>query len=146
VTRTATCGCGGLRVTATGEPYGSPQCHCLACQRRRGSPFGVSAYFRDDQVTVEGDSRSFSRRGSSGAELTNFFCPTCGTTVFWRTALHPDGIGVAVGCFADPAFPAPLRSVWEATRHHWVAPCCTERFVGASSGARVDQREAATGE
>lgn len=28
---------------------------------------------------------------------------------------------VAVGAFADPAFPAPVRSVWERSRHAWMA-------------------------
>jgi len=30
-------------------------------------------------------------------------------------------IGVAVGAFNDPQFPAPVRSVWEESRHSWVS-------------------------
>lgn len=35
--------------------------------------------------------------------------------------MRPGCFGVAVGCFVDPMFAAPVRSVFEATRHHWVA-------------------------
>jgi hypothetical protein len=29
-------------------------------------------------------------------------------------------IGIALGAFADPSFPAPTVSIWEQTRHPWV--------------------------
>jgi hypothetical protein len=32
-----------------------------------------------------------------------------------------DLISIAIGAFADPAFHAPRHSVYEASRHHWVA-------------------------
>jgi len=49
------------------------------------------------------------------------FCPTCGTNLFWELDRRPDSIGVAVGGFIDPSFPAPTRSVWEESRHRWVS-------------------------
>jgi hypothetical protein len=41
--------------------------------------------------------------------------------MFWRSDRNPGMTGVAVGAFADPAFPAPVRSVWERSRHAWMA-------------------------
>ena len=137
MTRTATCSCGALRAVTEGEPYVVSMCHCTACQRRTGAPFGVGAYFKSAQVKVEGDHRSWSRQGSSGGTLTNHFCPTCGSNVFWTTDAHADGVGIAVGSFADTSFPGPIRSVWEAHRHDWVEPPTVDRFVEASSGQRV---------
>lgn len=137
MTRTASCSCGQLTVTVEGEPYAVSMCHCTACQRRSGSPFGVGAYYKADQVKVTGDHREWSRRGTSGGLLTNHFCPTCGSNIFWTTEYHPDGMGIAVGAFADPDFPGPIRSVWEAHRHTWVAPPTNDRFVGPSNGPRV---------
>ena len=32
----------------------------------------------------------------------------------------PEAVGVPVGAFADPAFPAPRVSVYEERRHAWV--------------------------
>jgi hypothetical protein len=43
-TRHAACSCEQLRLTVEGEPVRvSIICHCLACQRRTGSVFGVQA-------------------------------------------------------------------------------------------------------
>ena len=45
------------------------------------------------------------------------FCPICGSTMSGQ----PDLVAVAVGNFADRAFPAPRVSVYERRRHPWVA-------------------------
>jgi hypothetical protein len=50
------------------------------------------------------------------------FCPLCGSTVFWGPERKPDAVGVAVGSFADPAFPSPSQSVYDERRHAWVPP------------------------
>jgi len=61
------------------------------------------------------------RDGQEGRKVKMHFCPTCGTTVFWEADLRPDHIGVAVGAFHDPNFPRPTASVWEESKHGWVA-------------------------
>jgi hypothetical protein len=40
--------------------------------------------------------------------------------IYWEAEGFPGLIAVAVGSFADPAFPAPAHSVCERRRHHWV--------------------------
>jgi len=40
--------------------------------------------------------------------------------VYWERDGMADHIGVAVGAFADPSFPAPVSSIWEESRHPWV--------------------------
>ncbi len=89
----------------------------VACQRLSGSPFGVIAYFDDGDVTLHGKSSVFARTGTSGKPYVGHSCPRCGTTVWMRSGGKP----VPVSLFADPSFPAPIRSVWEETQHHWVA-------------------------
>jgi len=96
-------------------------CHCGECQRRTGSVFGVGAYFKREHVHAEGPSKIYVRDGQEGRKLRQHFCPTCGTTVFWDADLRPDHIGVAVGAFRDANFPPPTRSVWEESKHGWVA-------------------------
>ena len=51
--RDAACSCGQLRVRAEGDPFVVSICHCLSCQRRTGSAFGMQAGFRADQVQVD---------------------------------------------------------------------------------------------
>ena len=119
-TRTARCSCGDLQAIATGEPEFVVACHCLECQRRTGSVFGVGAYFRQEQVSTTGPRQRFTRTGASGRAFETQFCPRCGSTVLWRAEMRPELIGVAVGALGDPAFRSPHRSVWESTRHAWV--------------------------
>lgn len=117
--RTATCDCGQLSITVHGEPAGVGVCHCLACQRRTGSAFAYLAGFRGT-YEVRGTATEFVRTGDAGAQFRFRFCPTCGSTVF-DTEEGVDGkVSVAVGCFADPAFPPPTVSVYAIRKHHWV--------------------------
>ena len=118
--REATCSCGQLRVVCEGEPHRISICHCLACQKRTGSVFGVQARFREDEVTIEGRSAEWVRVGDDGYTIRFHFCPTCGSTVFYRADFMPGAVAVAVGAVADPTFPAPRVAVYEERRHPWV--------------------------
>ena len=114
-------------------------CHCLACQRRTGSAFGVQARFPSERVRAAGEAAIYERRGDSGGAARFRFCPRCGATVYWTTAPpgqppgeaphavpgEPGGavadlVAVAVGAFADPAFPPPSVSVYEERQHAFV--------------------------
>ena len=94
-------------------------CHCLACQQRTGSAFGIQARFARDQVVAEGTTAQFARTGDSGGRATFHFCPSCGATVYWEVDRMPDVVAVAVGAFADSKFPPPTVAVYEARRHPW---------------------------
>ena len=118
--RTATCRCGQLTATCTGEPVRISVCHCLDCQKRSGSSFAAQARFPLDQVTISGEGRVWTKVGENGAATDFHFCPTCGGAPFYRGGGFPDLIAVAIGAFADPAFPAPQYSVWEQRKHRWV--------------------------
>jgi len=121
MTRQASCACGQLTAACEGEPVRISMCHCLACQERTGSVFGVQARFPRDRVTVRGRASQFTRAGDGGQAITFSFCPSCGSTVFWETSGLPGLMAVAVGAFADPQFPAPRHSVYESRRHLWVS-------------------------
>ena len=118
--RTATCACGQLRLTCTGEPIRISICHCLECQKRSGSVFATQACFDSDGVSVDGRALQWGRSGDSGGEPATFhFCPICGSTVFWEPPGAPGFVYVAVGAFADPAFPPPRVSVYGERQHPW---------------------------
>ena len=119
-TRLATCSCEQLRVVAEGEPVRVSVCHCLACQRRTGSAFAVQARFDAERVRTEGRYSEYVRISDDGDARIFCFCPECGATVFYKIPTAPEMIAVPVGAFADPAFPAPTRSVWESRQHPWV--------------------------
>jgi hypothetical protein len=120
ITRPAACSCGQLHLVAEGEPIRISMCHCLACQRRTGSAFGIQARFPRDRVTIEGRSTEYVRISDSGDTRTFHFCPECGATVYYRLSTLPDVIAVPIGAFADPVFPPPRISVYESRRHPWL--------------------------
>jgi len=115
----ASCSCGQLRLVAHGDPLGVSMCHCLACQRRTGSTYGVQARFATADVEITGASTEYVRIGDEGTACRFHFCPQCGATVYYWNG---DGSwrAVPVGAFADPAFPPPRVSVYEERRHPWV--------------------------
>ena len=114
--REATCTCGDLRVTLEGDPMLVSACCCTRCQRRTGSFFGVTAYFRPAQMTARSGAASEFRRG----EAVFRFCPRCGTSLWWAFDWGDDILGVAGGCFADPTLPGPHRMTFTATGHPFV--------------------------
>lgn len=119
--RMATCACGALSATCAGDPAKVSMCHCAACQRRTGAPFSIAAFFPLGAVDINGESRSFRRPSDKGpgADVVFHFCPNCGTNLYWHAERMPHLVGIAVGAFADPAFPAPEQSVYNETRHPW---------------------------
>ena len=117
----ASCRCGQLRATVSGEPVRVSVCHCLDCQKRTGSAFSTQARWPEGQVTIEGSSRTWAHRADSGNRITHHFCPECGSTVHYRIEGKFDGlVAIPLGAFDDPYFLQPRFSVWEDRKHDWV--------------------------
>ena len=100
----ARCSCGALTLTLPGPSKWVVACHCL-CQRRTGAPFGVGAFYPVDAVAISGTAKAFTREAASGGEVHTYFCPNCGSTIYWKADNLPSLIGVAVGALADPKIP-----------------------------------------
>ena len=114
----ATCSCGQLKLTYDGEITRTAVCYCLECQKRTGSAFGYQTRVETAKISVEGKSTMYQRRAEG---LTTFyFCPTCGTTVYWESDGLPGSTVVAIGAFADPSLPSPTFMVYGNRKHHWV--------------------------
>ena len=119
--RTASCRCGQLRATVTGDPVRVSACHCLNCKKRSGSAFAVQARWPEGQVEIEGQSKSFVMVGDSGNPATFHFCLECGSDVFYEINGKFDGwVAIPLGAFDDPYFVSPDFSVWEERKHDWV--------------------------
>ena len=121
MSRIASCSCGQLTARVDGEPVRVSICHCLACQRRTGSPFSQQARFPRDSVTPTGISSEYVQAGDEGPGARFHSCPTCSAIVYYEPLALPDSISIPVGAFADPGFPAPTVSVYGERKHGWVA-------------------------
>lgn len=124
-TRSASCRCGQLRATVSGEPVRVSACHCLDCKKRSGSAFAVQARWPAEQVTIEGVSNVFVNVADSGNQITFHFCPECGSDVHYEIdGKHDDKfndlVAIPVGAFDDPYSLSPKFSVWEERKCDWV--------------------------
>ena len=119
--RTASCRCGQLKATVTAEPVRVSVCHCRNCQKRSGSAFAAQARWPKEQVTLEGQSSTFTLAGDSGNPATFHFCAQCGSDVYYLIdGKFEDLIAIPLGTFDDPDFGPPAYSVWEKRKHKWV--------------------------
>ena len=118
--RDARCSCGAVALSLPGPSELIVACHCIDCQRRTGAPFGVGAFYPAELVAIAGTPKEFVRTAASGGKVHSYFCPDCGSTVYWKADNIPALIGVAVGTIADPKYPAPAKSVFEQSKHTWV--------------------------
>lgn len=119
--RSASCRCGQLRATVTGEPVRVSVCHCLDCKKRSGSAFAAQARWPSAQVQVQGQSQIWTHLADSGNKITHHFCPECGSTVHFRIEGKFEGlIAIPLGAFDDPYSLEPRFSVWEKRKHDWL--------------------------
>jgi hypothetical protein len=131
--REAACHCGQLRLEVTGDPFVVSLCHCLDCQRRTASAFGMQAAYREDQVTIDGRFMDYTRISDEADRKPHVFhfCPECGSQVFSTEPDEPGLIVISVGSFADPAFPAPTEAGYTYRRHHWLTLPASLQTPGA---------------
>lgn len=131
----ASCQCGDLSLSADCDPDITIACNCGACQKRTGSAYATVAYIRKSAITITGERKSWGRTADSGRSVENFFCPTCGTTVYWSLDFRPDHYGVLIGTF-DSERPAPCRVLFTDEMRPWVHfPADWESFPRGSPGS-----------
>lgn len=81
----------------------------------------MGVYYKREHLTFIGEAREYTRPTESGNTFSNFFCPTCATSLYWCGSRDPSRVGIAVGCFdASEQFP-PDRSVYDCNKQDWVA-------------------------
>jgi hypothetical protein len=123
--RTASCRCGQLKATVTGDPVRVSACHCLNCKKRSGSAFAVQARWPSDQVRIEGGSKTFGKVADSGNRATFHFCANCGSDVYYEIDGKFDDkfnglVAIPLGAFDDPFALQPRFSVWEKRKNDWL--------------------------
>lgn len=118
---TASCRCGQLKATVTGDPVRVSACHCLNCKKRSGSAFAVQARWPSAQVQIDGRSKTHVMVADSGNSATFHFCPQCGSDVYYvNDGKFDDLVAIPLGAFDDPYFVTPAFSVWEERKCDWV--------------------------
>src|ERR1700739_1408284 len=87
--RIAECHCGRLRAITSGEPESGYVRHSKACQARPGAIIHSGSRWLKSQLRIEGEHKIYGRIADSGFEIRFYFCPNCGTSVFWEGDRRP---------------------------------------------------------
>ena len=121
--RRASCRCGQVRMTCTGEPIRVSGCHCRECKARSGSAFAAQVRFAAEQVRIEGyaHAKIWQYTGDSGNTADFFFCGTCGSGVWYRARPHHEAYAVPLGNFEPGHGFVPDYSVYEDRMEPWVS-------------------------
>ena len=120
---TASCLCGAVRVSATGEPWRVGLCHCFDCRKHHGALFFAAAMFPEDAVTVTGETHFYDGRApgpdAPQPSYARHFCPTCGSSVFNRFG---DEVELHLGALDEIDQFEPTYECWTIRREAWLPP------------------------
>ena len=131
--RTAQCHCGQLKAVTAGAPERVYVCHCKSCQRRTGAVVHSGSQLAEKPGSYRGRAQNLRRDRRSRVQNPFPFLPELRVErVLGRRSRGPDHITeIAVGCFADPDFPAPIYSSYEDAMHPWLGVATAkEHFPG----------------
>jgi hypothetical protein len=82
-----------------GELLSMLLCACEDCQRATGTGHSAAAIARRSDVSIRGEAKSFVRTADSGAMLTRYFCPQCGTPIYAESSRAAHIVTLPVGLF-----------------------------------------------
>lgn len=113
------CLCGAVKVAIKGVPVRMAQCHCRDCQRASGTGHVSNAIFHAADVTVAGETKSFTVTADSGNLYTRHFCPTCGGRIYGSHTGRPSMVIVPVGILDDSGWFSPQLVLYTRSRPTW---------------------------
>ena len=116
------CSCGAVRYKTKGNPERAGVCHCRYCQTRTGTAFGISVYFKCENVEkIQGTLKKYEFKSESDRLFIQEFCPQCATTLFWTVEVFEGMVGIAGGSFDPPSFWYDIdREVFCRTSAAWI--------------------------
>jgi hypothetical protein len=112
------CHCGAVRYEVSGDPQHVALCHCSDCRISSGAPMVAWAAFTEDQFKlVEGEPATFNSSGSA----MRYFCPKCGSGLYYRNAEFLPGIvDIQSATLDDPDALPPGAHIQTAERLGWM--------------------------
>ncbi|MDB5539366.1 MAG: Gfa-like protein [Devosia sp.] len=117
---TARCACGVVSIAVKGPIHAMFMCSCEDCQRASGTGHATVALASPGDVTITGPTRSFARPANSGALLTRWFCPECGTPLYARSSRAPEALMLPVGLFgAKTTWYVPNQLIFARSHRDW---------------------------
>jgi len=113
------CLCGGVKYTITSPPVRMGQCHCNDCRKSTGTGHASNAFFKKDDVEIEGKTSGFASITDTGSKITRYFCPKCGSRLFGKSDVVTDIISIAAGTLNDSSWFKPNAIVYSKSKPKW---------------------------
>ena len=120
MTITGGCQCGAVRYDIAASTLKGYACHCRECQKQSASAFGVSAPVLEQDFTIAGETRVWSRPTDSGGVTDCHFCPECGTRLYHSGRQGRAWVTVKGGSLDDPAAVDLLAHIWVKRAMPWI--------------------------
>ncbi len=114
------CLCGAVRFDIRPPALFCAHCHCSICRRAHGAGFVTWVGVLTGQFALRAGADHLVRYRSSD-HGTRSFCDTCGSTLFFTTAHHPERIDVVLANVDDTAGLRPQFHAYCDDRAAWVA-------------------------
>lgn len=77
------------------------------------------AFFKEEQVNIEGDVKEYGSTADSGNENIRGFCPECGARLFSRNSARKGIVAITSGCADDNKWFAPQAVVYNKDKPAW---------------------------
>ena len=137
MTATGHCLCGDVSFECV-ELGAASYCHCEDCRRITGSAFNVGVRCASDGFRIiSGTLGSYTKTGSSGSEITRWFCASCGSPIYGSSTAHPSTVYIRAGVLDDPSLVDPNLQAWNSSRVSWAdIPSDLETFEKSRGGAK----------
>lgn len=119
MSRTGSCQCGAVRIVTSTDPITTRACWCRDCQKLAAGGATHNAFFKTEDVAVEGEVRWHDVTADSGNMLARGFCPNCGTPLLVQSHARRHLIGVRIGAFEDTAQLGPRSLIWVDSAPSW---------------------------
>lgn len=111
------CQCGAVRYEVAGEPTHHVLCHCADCRASAGAPAVAWIDFPSDGFRItRGEPKMYA--GKNGAQ--RYFCPDCGTGLYYTNARALGGlVDIQTATLDNAAEERPQIQIQCAERLPW---------------------------
>jgi hypothetical protein len=116
------CHCGYISYEAEVDPEKVMICHCTDCQTLSGSAFRTVAITRENTFRLlSGELKVYVKKGESGTERQQSFCPECGTPIYSGTVGEgPKVHSLRVGTIRQRDTLMPKMQLWFRSSQRWL--------------------------
>jgi hypothetical protein len=117
------CHCGYIAYQAEIDPEKVMICNCTDCQILSGSAFRTVALTHENTFQLlSGELKIYVKRGESGNERPQSFCPECGTPIYSTTVGEgPKVHSIRVGTARQRDHLVPKMQLWFRSSQRWLS-------------------------